>query len=88
MGIRIWFCPPTTVRRRRPSFGSAHETASCISRSRTTARDLTRRRRGSGLTNMADRLEALGGGIDLDSKPGSGTRLRGRLPIPVLEVVA
>jgi signal transduction histidine kinase len=45
-------------------------------------------RRGSGLTNMADRLDALGGSIDLDSKPGSGTRLRGWLPIPVLEGVA
>ena len=45
-------------------------------------------RRGSGLTNMADRLEALGGSIDLDSKPGSGTRLRGTLPIAFLEVVA
>jgi signal transduction histidine kinase len=44
--------------------------------------------RGSGLTNMADRLDALGGSIDLDSTPGSGTRLRGRLPIPLLEVVA
>jgi signal transduction histidine kinase len=44
--------------------------------------------RGSGLTNMADRLDALGGGIELDSKPGSGTRLRGKLPLPALEVVA
>jgi signal transduction histidine kinase len=44
--------------------------------------------RGAGLTNMTDRLEALGGSIDLDSKPGSGTRLSGSLPIPILEVVA
>jgi len=42
---------------------------------------------GSGLTNMTDRLDALGGSIDLDSRPGSGTRLRGTLPIPILEVV-
>jgi signal transduction histidine kinase len=44
--------------------------------------------RGAGLTNMTDRLDALGGSIDLDSKPGLGTRLSGSLPIPVLEVVA
>jgi signal transduction histidine kinase len=33
--------------------------------------------RGAGLTNMADRLDALGGGIELDSRPGGGTRLTG-----------
>jgi signal transduction histidine kinase len=43
--------------------------------------------RGAGLTNMTDRLDALGGSIDLDSKPGSGTRLRGRLPIPIVAVM-
>jgi signal transduction histidine kinase len=37
-------------------------------------------RKGSGLTNMADRLDALGGGVDIDSTPGHGTRLAGRLP--------
>src|SRR5262249_39468467 len=31
--------------------------------------------RGSGLEGMADRVEALGGRIDLDSPPGRGTRL-------------
>jgi signal transduction histidine kinase len=37
-------------------------------------------RKGAGLTNMADRLDALGGGVDIDSTPGGGTRLLGRVP--------
>ena len=39
-------------------------------------------RRGSGLTNIADRLDALGGGLEIDSAPGRGTRLRGTVPAP------
>jgi signal transduction histidine kinase len=38
-------------------------------------------RRGSGLTNMSDRLDALGGGVDLESQPGAGTTLRGSIPV-------
>jgi signal transduction histidine kinase len=38
-------------------------------------------RRGSGLTNMADRLDALGGTIEVSSTPGSGTTVWARLPI-------
>jgi signal transduction histidine kinase len=38
-------------------------------------------KKGSGLTNMADRLDALGGGFDIDSEPGRGTVLRGRVPV-------
>jgi signal transduction histidine kinase len=37
--------------------------------------------RGSGLTNMADRLEALGGSVDLASARGRGTRVTGHLPV-------
>jgi signal transduction histidine kinase len=36
---------------------------------------------GSGLTNMRDRLEALGGSIEIRSAPGSGTAVAGRVPI-------
>jgi len=36
--------------------------------------------RGSGLVNMYDRLDALGGQLTVDSAPGSGTRLRGDVP--------
>jgi signal transduction histidine kinase len=38
--------------------------------------------RGNGLTNMEDRLEALGGTLRIASSPGSGTTLRAILPIP------
>jgi signal transduction histidine kinase len=34
---------------------------------------------GSGLTNMSDRLDALGGGLEVDSTPGAGCHIRGRL---------
>jgi signal transduction histidine kinase len=36
--------------------------------------------RGSGLQGMADRLEALGGSIDVESAPGRGTTVTGRVP--------
>jgi signal transduction histidine kinase/plastocyanin len=36
---------------------------------------------GSGLQNMRDRLEALGGSLEVASAPGAGTRIVGRLPI-------
>ncbi len=36
---------------------------------------------GSGLQGMADRLDAIGGSIEVDSAPGHGTRVVGRLPI-------
>jgi signal transduction histidine kinase len=45
--------------------------------------DAANARKGSGLTNMADRLDALGGDLDVDSAPGRGTLLRGRLPVLV-----
>jgi signal transduction histidine kinase len=37
--------------------------------------------RGSGLTNMADRLDALGARVDLYSEPGAGTTLQGSIPV-------
>jgi signal transduction histidine kinase len=37
--------------------------------------------RGAGLQNMEDRLEALGGELDIRSGRGSGTTLRGTLPV-------
>ena len=36
---------------------------------------------GSGLRGLADRFEALGGGLELDSPPGAGTTLTGVLPL-------
>jgi len=36
---------------------------------------------GSGLRGLADRVEALGGRLRLDSPPGRGTRLTAQLPL-------
>jgi signal transduction histidine kinase len=36
--------------------------------------------RGNGFTNMRDRLGAFGGSIEIDSTPGTGTRVAGRVP--------
>jgi signal transduction histidine kinase len=37
--------------------------------------------RGAGLTNMRDRVEALGGALEIESAPDQGTTLRGRIPV-------
>jgi signal transduction histidine kinase len=37
-------------------------------------------RRGAGLQNMADRLDAIGGRLEVHSSPGAGTTVTGRLP--------
>jgi signal transduction histidine kinase len=37
-------------------------------------------KRGSGLTNLADRVAAVGGTLHVDSSPGHGTRVTGRVP--------
>jgi signal transduction histidine kinase len=37
---------------------------------------------GSGLTNMRDRLAALGGDVSVHSAPGRGTAVAGRVPLP------
>ncbi|MDP8956371.1 MAG: GAF domain-containing sensor histidine kinase [Actinomycetota bacterium] len=50
--------------------------------------DPGRAKRGSGLTNMSDRIEALGGRLEVRSTPGSGTSVRGRVPVSALEPVS
>jgi signal transduction histidine kinase len=40
---------------------------------------------GSGLTNMRDRLEALGGTLEVTSKPGHGTTVSGQIPARTME---
>lgn len=35
---------------------------------------------GSGITGMRDRLAAVGGELSVESRPGAGTRVRGRVP--------
>ena len=37
--------------------------------------------KGSGLQNMEDRLDALGGSVEINSAPGSGATVTVRLPI-------
>ena len=37
---------------------------------------------GAGLTNMSDRLGAVGGTLSVESEPGRGTRVRGAIPLP------
>ena len=41
--------------------------------------DVARAARGAGLTNMTDRLEALGGRLEVSSRPGTGTTISGRV---------
>ena len=41
--------------------------------------------RGSGLTNIADRLDALGGGLEVDSAVGRGTIVTGSIPVGEVE---
>ena len=43
--------------------------------------DLSASPKGSGLTNMTDRVDALGGSLVLTSTPGEGTLVTGSLPI-------
>ena len=35
---------------------------------------------GAGLTNLSDRVAAVGGSLRIDSRPGAGTRIAGDLP--------
>jgi signal transduction histidine kinase len=42
--------------------------------------DVATTTRGNGLTNIEDRLDALGGTLDISSTPGRGTTLRATLP--------
>jgi signal transduction histidine kinase len=43
--------------------------------------DVASTTRGSGLQNMVDRVEAVGGRIEVDSTPGRGTSVTGRVPV-------
>jgi signal transduction histidine kinase len=42
--------------------------------------DPARTKLGTGLQGMSDRLEALGGGLEIRSEPGRGTTIAGRVP--------
>jgi signal transduction histidine kinase len=42
---------------------------------------------GSGLQGMADRMEALGGSLEVRSEPGTGTTVTGRIPAGAMEPI-
>jgi signal transduction histidine kinase len=50
--------------------------------------DPQRARSGSGMQNMRDRIEALGGDLQVESSPGGGTRVTGSIPAAATEVAA
>jgi signal transduction histidine kinase len=43
--------------------------------------------RGAGLTGIADRLDTVGGTVEVESAPGQGTRITGTVPIEQLAAV-
>jgi signal transduction histidine kinase len=47
--------------------------------------DVSSTGRGSGLQNMSDRMDALGGDLSVTSQEGEGTKVRGRVPAKALE---
>lgn len=50
--------------------------------------DTTTTREGTGTTIMRDRVEALDGDLEIESTPGRGTVVRGRIPIPIPAEIA
>ena len=48
--------------------------------------DPSRARQGSGLQNMRDRIEALGGTIAIRTAPGEGTEISGTVPVEPVSV--
>ena len=40
-------------------------------------------RTGAGFTNMRDRLAVVGGTLEVQSRPGAGTSVRGTVPLPI-----
>ena len=45
-------------------------------------------RKGAGLTNMSDRVDALAGSVEVTSRAGGGTRIQGSVPVPAAVVAA
>jgi len=37
--------------------------------------------RGTGLIGIEDRLDAIGGSLEIETEPGAGTRVAGRVPV-------
>jgi PAS domain S-box-containing protein len=47
---------------------------------------LARAASGAGLTNMRDRIAAVGGSLSVDGSPDGGTRVRGQVPLAPVEL--
>jgi signal transduction histidine kinase len=50
--------------------------------------DPERARSGSGMQNMRDRIEVLGGELQVESSPGGGTRVTGSIPVTAAEAAS
>ena len=50
--------------------------------------DPVRVTKGAGLTNMGDRVDALGGSVEITSHPGAGACVHGELPVRSQSAVA
>jgi signal transduction histidine kinase len=59
--------------------GAAHELRFVVRDDGAGTADLVA---GTGITNMRDRLAALGGEVDVASAAGTGTAVHGRVPTP------
>jgi signal transduction histidine kinase len=68
--VRLW----------RSEFGLAFEVAD-----QGPGFDPASTRPGSGLRNMADRIDAAGGSLEVDSAPGRGTVIKGMVPLSGLD---
>ena len=91
---RRWRRPSTSARWRRSTTSRstrARATPRCDWRSRTAIStfevsddgagfDTDRTSYGTGLRGMADRIEVIGGALEVRSAPGTGTSISGRIP--------
>ena len=50
--------------------------------------DMAATARGSGLQNMADRMEALGGSVEVESSVGRGTSVTASVPLQLFELAS
>ena len=80
--------PPSTHERRRSTCASKPRTPTSTSRFATTESAEPTSAKGSGLTGLIDRVEALGGKMAISSHPGSGTSLHVKIPFECESITA
>ena len=64
--------------------GLAHNSERVTLSARDDGQGVKRVVRGNGLNGMSERLETLGGGLEIESKPGAGFRLSAWVPVETL----